>query len=91
MARSKDGKYVFQMVGNDQMVMVEDECGSEVLFSISPTRIAETMNALMAENHEGYGVKLKNSKGETTYIDPEYVPEFAFWMGYYFRIGLDRT
>ena len=84
MARSKDGKYVFQMVGSDQMVMVNDDDGKEVLFSISPTRIAETMNALMAENHEAYGVELKNSKGETTYIDPEYVPEFAFWMGYHY-------
>lgn len=88
MARSKDGKYVFQMVGNDQMVMVEDEHGIEVLFSLNPTKIAETMDALRAEPHEWYGVKLKNAKGETTYIDPEYVPEFSFWMGYYFRSGV---
>ena len=87
MARSRDGKYVFQMVGSDQMVMVNDDDGTEVLFPLHPNKIAETLTLLGEEPHEAYGIKLKNVKGETTYIDTEYAPEFAFWLGYYFQAG----
>lgn len=84
MARSKDGEYVFQMVGGDQMVMVHDDDGTEVLFSLNPTKIAETLDCLGRDPHEAYGIELKNVRGETTYIDVKYAPEFAFWLGYYF-------
>jgi hypothetical protein len=89
MARSKDGKYVFQMVGSDQMVMVNDDAGTEVLFSILPIAIADNIGVLSGEPDEALGYKLKNSKDETTYIDPQYAAEFCFWAGYFYASTLD--